>query len=89
VALVRPIEAGDHAKQRRLAGPVRADEPDPIAVSENERNARKERKGVVRPDQAVAFQHGPSYLSRPILALWGGGRRECGGPALVASRQVV
>jgi hypothetical protein len=44
----------------------------PIAVSEDERNARKERKGVVCPDQAVAFQRGPSYLSRLIRAVRGG-----------------
>jgi hypothetical protein len=60
---VRSIQPRDQAQQRRLADAVGADQPDAVAVSEDERDVRKERKGVVRPDQAVGFQHGPSSLS--------------------------
>ena len=67
-ALVGRIEAGHDAQERRLAGTVRADEPDPLAVSEDERDVREERERIVRSGHTVAFQHGPSYLSPPMIA---------------------
>ena len=59
-ALVGPVEARDHAQERRLAGAVGADQANAVAVSEDEGDVREERKGVVRPGHTVAFQHGPS-----------------------------
>ena len=67
-ALVRSIEPCQEAQERRLAGAVGADEPDPLAVSEDERDVREERERVVRSGHTVAFQHRPSYLSHPIVA---------------------
>ena len=44
VGLVLP---GEDAQQRRLAGPVGADEPDPLAGVELERHVLEQRRGVV------------------------------------------
>ena len=59
---IRPRDAGEDAKQRRLPAAVRADEAYAVAVTKDERNGVEERSGVVRRTERVCFQHGPSSL---------------------------
>jgi hypothetical protein len=82
--LVGPVEARQDTKERGLARAVGADQANPVAVSEDERDVREERVGVVRPGNTVGFQHGPSYLSAWSLAAV---RRSVRGHSQLAPRE--
>ena len=65
-ARVGALDAGQDPQERRLPGPVRADQAGALAPTEGEGRAREERLGVVRLAQRVGFQHGRPYLSRAV-----------------------
>ncbi len=52
-SLVRLVEAGEQAEQRRLAGPVGADEPQPRARPERQVDMVENGAGAERADDAV------------------------------------
>ena len=52
-ALVRLVEPGGEAEQRRLAGPVRADEAEPRARAERQVDAVENGVGAERAADAV------------------------------------
>ena len=52
-AVVGLVEPGEQAKQRRLAGPVGADEPEPRARAERQVDVVEDGAGAERTDDAV------------------------------------
>ena len=80
-ALVRLVEPGEQAEQRRLAGPVRADEPEPRARAERQVDVVENGAGAERTDDAVRVR-----LARSLQRTRGRGRaRERRGSVWVSS----
>ena len=63
VAVARPVEAAEHVDERRLAGAVRADQPDDLARPQLERDVAERLDALERPGHGG----GPERFSGPPL----------------------
>src|SRR5262245_20134241 len=56
VAAIRRVQPGKNLHERRLAGAIWTDQPNPLAVEQLEGNAFKQRPAIERPREILATQ---------------------------------
>ena len=66
-------EAGDRSEQRRLAGPVRADEGDPVTALDGEVDVADRRPAAVGDGQALGLRPAPMRRRSQVVARRGSG----------------
>jgi hypothetical protein len=67
-ARIGRLDAGEDAQQRRLAGPIRPDQADPVAVMNPEREVGEQRRRAVRLGNLLATEQQRHPLALPARA---------------------